>query len=253
MSILNIAHRGDSANHTENTLLAFQSAYDKGADGAELDLRWTRDHHIVIFHDTQLDRLTNGCGPLHRFTLKELQNLSFIGDEQASLLTLEDYLRWVVDKEFKTILELKVRTPLMEDCLLRLLDGYDKKEDVIISSCHPHHLESIKRREDVMQCAYVFDMHSLKAIGLSNSFMNLKSLFEYLHSWRIEYIHPHASLIDEDLLSLADIYHLKINTWTVNDSDQLKELCQRQLYGIMTDYPARLSQMMKEQSEPSSI
>ena len=50
-SPLIIAHRGDVSNAPENTLSAFRSAYELGADGIELDVRLTRDEHLVVFHD----------------------------------------------------------------------------------------------------------------------------------------------------------------------------------------------------------
>jgi len=52
-----IAHRGDPVGHRENTLAAFSSAVALGADMVEIDLRRTRDDHIVVIHDPTLERL----------------------------------------------------------------------------------------------------------------------------------------------------------------------------------------------------
>ena len=52
------AHRGDSHNAPENTLAAFQSAIDNQTDCIELDVQQTKDHVIVVVHDTNLKRLT---------------------------------------------------------------------------------------------------------------------------------------------------------------------------------------------------
>ncbi len=54
-----IAHRGDHDNlHVmENTLPAFDRAMEGGVWGVEFDLRWTRDHHPVVYHDADLMRL----------------------------------------------------------------------------------------------------------------------------------------------------------------------------------------------------
>jgi glycerophosphoryl diester phosphodiesterase len=53
------AHRGASAYAPENTLAAFRSAADRGADLFELDVQQTKDHKLVIVHDTTLARTTN--------------------------------------------------------------------------------------------------------------------------------------------------------------------------------------------------
>ena len=51
-----IAHRGDVSNAPENTLPAFRSACEHGADGVELDVRMTRDRQLVVTRDRQLSR-----------------------------------------------------------------------------------------------------------------------------------------------------------------------------------------------------
>lgn len=51
------AHRGDSSNLRENTLPAIRSAITAGADLVEVDVRLTKDGHVVVLHDTSLLRL----------------------------------------------------------------------------------------------------------------------------------------------------------------------------------------------------
>ncbi|MEU8117826.1 glycerophosphodiester phosphodiesterase family protein [Spirillospora sp. NPDC049024] len=57
--VVDVAHRGASAYAPENTLSAFRLAKAKGADMFELDVQETRDHQLVIMHDTTLARTTN--------------------------------------------------------------------------------------------------------------------------------------------------------------------------------------------------
>ena len=70
-----IAHRGGWGLWPENTLFAFQNAVDLGVDMLELDIRGTKDGHIVVFHDSRLRRTTNGTGRVNEFTLEELKKL----------------------------------------------------------------------------------------------------------------------------------------------------------------------------------
>ncbi|MGW5411761.1 glycerophosphodiester phosphodiesterase family protein [Actinomadura geliboluensis] len=57
--ILDVAHRGASAYAPENTLAAFKLARAQNADMFELDVQETKDHKLVIMHDTTLARTTN--------------------------------------------------------------------------------------------------------------------------------------------------------------------------------------------------
>ncbi|MCL5435442.1 MAG: glycerophosphodiester phosphodiesterase [Patescibacteria group bacterium] len=50
-----IAHRGDTVNFPENTIAAFESAFEKGAGGVELDIHLDRDGNVIVVHDYLFD------------------------------------------------------------------------------------------------------------------------------------------------------------------------------------------------------
>lgn len=70
-----IAHRGASGSHPENTLPAFLRAIELGSDLVELDLRMTKDGHVVVIHDVSVDRTTNGRGLVAELTLAQIKAL----------------------------------------------------------------------------------------------------------------------------------------------------------------------------------
>ena len=70
-----IAHRGYSLAAPENTLLSYQKAIEAGADMLEVDINLTRDGQLVMIHDHQLERTTNGTGFVHDHSLSELKEL----------------------------------------------------------------------------------------------------------------------------------------------------------------------------------
>ncbi len=81
---VNIAHRGASAYAPENTFSAFDKALSLGVDQVELDVHFSEDGHIVVIHDDNLDRTTNGSGPVSGHTLAQLRSLdagSWFGPE----------------------------------------------------------------------------------------------------------------------------------------------------------------------------
>src|SRR5438046_6886981 len=53
-----IAHRGSHLKVPENTLAAYENAIQEGADYVEVDLRTTKDGHLVIMHDESATRMT---------------------------------------------------------------------------------------------------------------------------------------------------------------------------------------------------
>ncbi len=66
------AHRGNVAIYPENTMAAYRSAYEIGADMIELDLHMTKDKEIVLIHDGDLARTADVSGKIRELTLDEI-------------------------------------------------------------------------------------------------------------------------------------------------------------------------------------
>ncbi len=71
------AHRGASGYMPENTLLSFDLAAKQHADGVELDIQYTKDRKIVVIHDENIDRTSNGTGWVKDYTFEQLRTFNF--------------------------------------------------------------------------------------------------------------------------------------------------------------------------------
>jgi glycerophosphoryl diester phosphodiesterase len=131
------AHRGASAQYAEHTRAAYLQAIADGADGVECDVHLTRDQHVVLLHDPNLDRTSNGTGPVADRTLDELRELDFsswkgarfpdeYGATSQQLLTLPELLDIlaIAGREIGLAIELKHPSPYqlrLEDTVLAVL------------------------------------------------------------------------------------------------------------------------------------
>lgn len=70
-----IGHRGASGHAPENTLASMRKAAELGVRRVEFDTRLSADGEIVVFHDNELKRTTNGSGLVSETPLEELQAL----------------------------------------------------------------------------------------------------------------------------------------------------------------------------------
>jgi len=77
MTVQVYAHRGSSGHFAEHTRAAYLQALADGADGVECDLHLTADGHLVLLHDDDVDRTSDGTGPVAEKTLAELRGLDF--------------------------------------------------------------------------------------------------------------------------------------------------------------------------------
>ena len=83
-----IGHRGAKATYAENTLTSFEKAIRHGADGIELDIHYSKDGEIMVFHDFTLDRMCKAEGAIYELSATELQALTvhFKGKRKRSPL-----------------------------------------------------------------------------------------------------------------------------------------------------------------------
>ncbi|MGH7791719.1 MAG: glycerophosphodiester phosphodiesterase, partial [Thermodesulfobacteriota bacterium] len=126
-----IAHRGASAYEPENTLRSFKRAMEMGAEMMELDVRFSRDGHLVIIHDKKVDRTTNGRGLVREMTLRELKNLD--AGKGEKIPTLEEVFD-LGKGTIRYVLELKDRG--VEEEVINLVRDKGLIEDVFIASFH---------------------------------------------------------------------------------------------------------------------
>ncbi|MEO0899800.1 MAG: glycerophosphodiester phosphodiesterase family protein [Bacteroidota bacterium] len=101
--VLAVSHRGDWRYAPENSLMAVQRCIDLGIDVVEIDVRLTKDGHLVAMHDKTLDRTTNGKGLLSEMTLEEvkklrLKNTCGVRHSRQQVPTMEEIMLLAKDK-----------------------------------------------------------------------------------------------------------------------------------------------------------
>ena len=133
----NIAHRGfHSKDKTipENSMQAFRLAVENNY-GIELDLQYSKDFKIVVFHDETLERICGVPGRVDEYTYDELQQFQLCGQNETIPL-FSDVLE-MVDGKVPFIIELKHcrnNSRLCEE-VYRMLKDY--KGDYCIESFNP--------------------------------------------------------------------------------------------------------------------
>lgn len=137
-----IAHRGlDNGDVVENSMEAFQNAIDKGY-AIELDVQFSKDKEIVVFHDDNLLRMTNDDRDVKDVDYEELKNLKLEGSDET-IPTLKEVIE-LVDNQVPILVETKDS----EDAIKLAEKTYDIMEDYkgryAIQSFNPFILEWFK-------------------------------------------------------------------------------------------------------------
>lgn len=119
----------------DNTIPSIAAALSDAADIVEMDIKMTRDHQFVLFHDYALDCRTNGSGPVSKHDLADLRNLDVgygysadggithpLRGKGAGLMpTLPEVLQHFPDARF--LVQIKDGDPAVADLMVAALDA----------------------------------------------------------------------------------------------------------------------------------
>lgn len=145
-----IGHRGAAAYAPENTIESIHTAADMGVEWVELDVKLTKDHIPIIFHDDTLERTTNGSGKVADTLYEDIKQMeagSWFAESFAGIQipTLEEVIDVLIQRNLGLNLEVKPcegrekeTTEIALDQLSQIWDDHDR---LLISSFQPVCLE----------------------------------------------------------------------------------------------------------------
>ena len=227
-----IAHRGASGQCPENTAAAFQRALMMGAEGIELDVHLSADSHLVVIHDAQVDRTSNGKGWVKDLALKELKALdfgawfhpSFTGE---TLLTLSEVLDLLGDWQGLLNIELKSGPILyegLEEKVIRMVKEYDRLDSVILSSFNHYSLKAAKALEPAVSIGLLY------MAGLVDPWV-------YAQRMDAQAIHPYYHGVVPLITAGCQACGIAVHPFTVNESAAIRALAGMGVNAIITDLP----------------
>ena len=219
------AHRGASGSCPENTLLAFRRALEIGALWLELDVQLC-EGQLVVFHDDDLARTTNGRGRLADWSFAELRKLDAGQGERIPLL---DEVLDLARGRAQVNIELKgekTGVPVAELLERRVAEGTSAFDDVLISSFLPEELRDFQQRLPQVRRAPICE-------ELPPDFAQQ---LEFFAPWSL---HLDKALVDDKIMRLARDRGCKVFCWTVNSPKQAERLFRQGVQGIFTDFPER--------------
>jgi glycerophosphoryl diester phosphodiesterase len=246
MPTLIVAHRGDSAEFPENTLLAFSSALTAGAEIMELDVQLTRDGHLAVIHDPTVDRTTSGTGAVADLTLAEVRSLSAgyparFGSAHAGerVPTLAEALGFLKDRA-RVVIEIKRESVTDDED-----DGIEVRAVAAVRQARMQH--------DV---AFVsFDGRALRrcrshAPEIARGRLFQQGVPEEMVKGALDagcqFLAPYKELLSEDLAERARAASLKLGTYIVDDPRELPGLAAYGLYSISSNRPGALIEALQE-------
>lgn len=235
---VNYAHRGASEYAPENTMSAFKKALELKATGIELDLQMTKDGKIVVFHDKNIDRLTNGLntGKIIDYTYKQLLQFDFgswfnSDYKNEKIVLFEEFARDFFDKDLTFAIELKSKN--IEEETLRIVNKYATYAKIYITSYKYKYLENMRKLDSKIKLSWLIEERINEK--------NIKKLLDINGNQ----ICPKATLVCNEDIKLAKKNNLEVRLWGVTNEDIMKKVYNLDIEGMTVNFPDKLNKLLE--------
>jgi glycerophosphoryl diester phosphodiesterase len=249
------AHRGGAALWPENTLESFRGGLAAGCGWIETDVHMTRDGQIVTFHDHDLRRTTNGRGRIRELTLAQLRELDaghqFTTDGRSfpfrrkgiTVPTLVEVFE--LDPSVRVNVEIKQVQPSMCAALWRLIDERGLHDRVLVAS---EHVEVVREFRNLARGTVATSAGKREAFGF---WLAVRAgLSDWLpieyDALQVPISFRGLEVVSPAFVEAAHRRGLMVHVWTIDSLAQMRWLIDVGVDGIMTDHPARLTELVRE-------
>ncbi len=223
-----VAHRGGANLGPENTLYCIEKGLEAGADMIEIDVHLSADGEIVVCHDDDVNRTTNGKGLISEMDYAQVRALKVIdseGNETDEYIPLLHEVLSLIKGRAKLLLEIKQSRHSLEgieQACLECINALGMKEDVVIQSFDDdvietvHALDPSVRVEKLLYAAPPF-------------FFNFKK-YDYVASFNV-----YHGMVSRTFIRKAHARGKEVKVWTLNErNDKLVN----SVDGVITNEPA---------------
>ncbi len=226
-----VGHRGVPSLEDENTLEGARKAVSLGADAVENDIYITKDNHLVIMHDSTVDRTTTGKGNIEDMTLAEVQKL-VTKNKGYRVPTLAEYFtEFKNNKNVMHFIELKSANEKLIPQLKAEIDQYGAADQVVTISFDSNQIARMKDQLPTVSTGYL----TSSVPAYANVLRNVRKVLEDVQNNSSTYNPAHGN-VTPAFLEAAKHRGITVWPWTVNDENRFKALYIAGTYGITTDY-----------------
>lgn len=224
-NIIITAHRGNSVDYPENTMIAFRGAKNQKAKWIELDVQQTEDKKLVIFHDYTLYRISGIDESIFNMKYNEVKDID-VGrsfNEKFSnqkIPLLEEAIKYAKKSNINLNIEIKEYDVVdYEKELIDILNKYDYEKKCVVSSTSYRVLRNIKKLNKNIKTALVSGPIEDNMFSLTD----------------IDAFSFEATTLDSITVKKAHLAGKEVFAWTVNDEVEINRMISMHVDNIITD------------------
>ena len=253
-----IAHQGGEGVWPGDTLFAFEKAVEIGSDVLEMDAHITKDGQIVLMHDETVDDTTDGTGLIEEMTLEELKRLDAAYDWSADegvtfayrgqgiqVPTLDEVFQKF--PQLRYVIEIKLTQNPIDGPLCDLIRQYKMQAKVVIASFHDVAMKNFRATcPEVATSASRTEVRNYVLLGkaflwgfILPDYQTIQPPYDPEDSLGIP-------IMTERFIRESHAKNIRVEPWTVNDPELMKQYIEWGVDGIITDRPDLMIEVLKE-------
>ncbi len=228
-----MAHRG-GARHPdliglENTLGAFRHAYGLGYRYFETDVHRTADGRLVAFHDDVLDRVTDASGAVATASAELIAGARIGGTEPIPFLA--DLLEEFGDCRFNIDLKSAGSGAALAD----LLEATGAQDRVAVGSFSLSRIRDFRRRTRGLVATAAAPAEVLAFVAAPTARAARVLTRSAVSALQVPYRRGPLTVVNGSLVHRAHAAGAHVHVWTVDDSEDMNDLIDLGVDGIITD------------------
>jgi glycerophosphoryl diester phosphodiesterase len=251
-----MAHRGGAGLWPENTMYAFERAVKLGVDVLETEIYATADGVLVLSHDSTVDRITDGSGPISDLSLEELKTLdagyNWTSDGGRTfpfrglgitVPTLEEVFT-DLPGNVRLNIDMKQVYPSPVSPLCELIRSCNMVDRAMVASFSSKVLKAFRRvcpevatSAGSGEVTFFFIMNLVFLGAAYRPRCQAFQVPEYSSGLRV---------LTKRFVAGAHNLNLEVHAWTINEVSDMRRMLSLGVDGIITDYPDRLIDLLRK-------
>lgn len=251
-----IAHQGGDGIWPGDTMYAFEKAVEIGADVLEMDAHITKDGHIVLMHDETVDDTTDGTGLIEEMALDDLKQLDAAYEwsndggqtfpyrgQGIQVPTLDELFQKF--PQMRYVIEIKLTKNPIDQPLCDLIRQHGMQDKVVVASFHDEAMQNFRATcPEVATSASRGEVTKFVILGkvflsglVRPEYQSIQPPFDPEESYNIP-------IMTKRFIREAHAKNVRVEPWTVNDPELMKQYIEWGVDGIITDRPDLLVEIL---------
>ena len=252
-----LAHRCSYPEYPENTVLSLQKVIEEGAEYVEIDCEFSQDHRMVVSHDADIDRCTDGHGHIKDLTfdaLRQVDAAHYLKNPKMAgerIPTVEEIFQIIQPTHILAELHIKNLNVLdyesfpenIPDLLIKY--GLESRCNINIDILTP--AEFIYENPKYAHCRFSQNVKIEEKLTITKRMEKLVEILNALRDAKFIGLDLHPSIITREICDKIHDYSMELQCYPTNDPKEMRRLMEADCDVIQTDRMDLLKTVRQQQ------